>query len=106
MNSKPYRTAYVTQSTGHSFTPILEYCQNLKFLTTGYEQYDSQEELAKLIRTAMQDYSPEQDVIVPVGAVISSFVIGYLAKEKCEEVGAAFLNIGVYSDKQYNIVQM
>ena len=41
--SKPYRTAYVTQSTGHSFTPILEYCQNLKFLTTGYEQYDSQE---------------------------------------------------------------
>lgn len=106
MNSKPYRTAYVTQSTGHSFAPILEYCNNLKFVTTGYERYDTQEELVEIIRTAMKDYSPEQDVIVPVGAVISSFVIGFLAKEKCEEVGAAFLNLGVYSDKQYNIVQM
>ena len=104
--SKPYRTAYVAQSTGHSFAPILEYCQNLKFLTTGYEQYDSQHELFDLIRESMKDYSPEQDIIVPVGAVISSFVIGFLAREKCEEVGAAFLNLGIYADKQYSIVQI
>lgn len=104
--NKPFRTAYVTQSTGHSFAPILEYCSGLKFLTTGYEQYESQEELIDIIREAMKDYLPEQDVIVPVGAVVSSFVIGFVAKEKCEEVGAEFLNLGVYADKQYNIVQL
>lgn len=104
--NKPFRTAYVTQSTGHSFAPILEYCNNLKFVTTGYERYDTQEELVALIRVAMQDYSPEQDVIVPVGAVVSSFIVGFIAKEKCEEAHAEFLNLGIYSDKQYNIVQL
>lgn len=103
MEHKPYRTAFITQSSGHSFSPILEHCENLKFITTGYESMDG---LIATIREALKDYSPEQDVLVPVGSVLSSFVIGYFARERCISVDAEFLNLGIYADKKYSIIQI
>ena len=100
---KPYRVAYIAQSSGHGFSPILEHCETLKFLSTGYELPG---ELIPTVREVLKDYSPEQDVIVPVGSVLSCFAAGLLAFEKCKALGSEFLNLGIYADKKYNIVQI
>ena len=94
---KKFRTAYVVQPSGHSFQPILEHCEEIQFLTTGYEPDES---LPTIIQNALKDYDPEKDVLVPVGNVATNLLVGVqaLSNRKNKSFHLAF-----YRDKQYII---
>lgn len=95
---KKYRTAYVMQPSGHSFSPILEHCDEIQFLTTGYELDES---LPQIIQNALRDFDPEKDVIVPVGNVATNVIVGMEAERIRIAKRAKYFNIALYRDKQY-----
>lgn len=97
---KKYRTAYVIQPSGHSFQPILEHCDEIRFLTTGYE---SDESLPQIIQNALKEYDPEKDVLVPVGNVATNVLAGIQVENIREEKRAKHINLAFYRDKQYII---
>lgn len=97
---KQYGTAYVTQPTGHSFSPILDYCTDLKFITTGYEE---EKELEKIFDASMKNFDPEFDVIVPVGSVSVNFLLGLFVQKLMKQNDYKFVNVAIYHEKKYTI---
>jgi hypothetical protein len=97
---KEYGTAYVTQPTGYKFSPILDFCKEVRFITTGYEE---EKDLSSIIENALNGYNPEYDVLVPVGSVSTNIVIGIIAERIRIEKGFEFINIATYSDRKYTI---
>lgn len=95
---KKYSIAYIVQPSGHSFSPILEHCDEIQFLTTGYE---SDESLPVIIQNALEDYDPENDVLVPVGNVATNLLAGLEIERICKKKRARHFNLAFYRDKQY-----
>lgn len=88
-----FKTAYVTVNTGHDFSALLEIADSIKFLTSGYEK---EEELQAALRTALDNFDPMLDVIVPVGNVVANLLLG-----SC--INSHFW-IAVFHDKKYHAV--
>lgn len=97
---KLYRTAYVTQPTGHSFAPIMDFCKEVRFITTGYEQ---EKDLLKVAEESLANYDPEIDVLVPVGSVVFNLILGIFVERLRENNDYKFVNVAVYHDKGYTI---
>lgn len=97
---KQYRTAYVTQPTKHSFSPILDLCERVEFITTGYED---DKNLKRIVKNALKNFDPEADVLVPVGSVITNLVVGIEVEKLRQEKNCESVNIAIYHDQKYRI---
>ena len=100
MSKKMFRTAYVVQATNYDFAPLLEKCEEIKFVTTGYEKDDN---LQVSIGMALVDYDPVNDVIVPVGNVANNVMVGIVAEQLRSYTHTNRINLALYRDKVYDI---
>jgi len=94
-NNKPYRKAFIAIQTGHDFAPLLPICEELIFCTHGYEPENKVE---ATVRDRMRDFEPSQDIIVPVGNVVASCILGAIASEYPHPIKMA-----IYRDREYHI---
>jgi len=94
---KVYRTAYIVQNTGHDFQELLKVCDNLRFMSNGYEPEN--EALDTLI-TGLQGFDPEKDLIVPVGNVTLNVLLGLLLPRICDV--SQYFTMAVFYEKQYH----
>lgn len=70
----PYRTAFIAMNSGHDFIRVKQdLAANIVFVTTGYE---AEEDLLPAIEKSLESFDPEQDIIVPVGKVMTNALIG------------------------------
>lgn len=95
--SKIYRTAYVVQNTGHDFGELLRVCEQLKFMSNGYEP---ENETLDVLLTGLQGFDPEKDVIVPVGNVTLNLLLGVILPRLCEV--SQYFTMAVFYEKQYH----
>lgn len=93
-----FRTAWVAQNSGHDFSELLEFCDEIKFITTGYE---SAKQLPEAVTTALVGFTAREDVIVPVGSVMVNLLIGHVLGGKHEPY-----NVALYHDKTYVIYRI
>jgi len=98
--TKNFRIAYVTEASSHSFLPVLEECEEIRFITTGYE---TDGDLPDIIASALEDYHPDIDVILPVGRVATNLIVGIVAERKKIETRSNCINIAFYRDRKYVI---
>lgn len=96
---KTYGTAYITQPTGHDFSQILDFCSEIKFVSTGYEQGNPFETFEK----SLADFIPEEDVLVPVGSTNVNFMLGVFVERLRSEKKCEFVNVAIYHDHAYRI---
>jgi len=97
---KTYRIAYVAQPSRHSVAQILDFCTEVRFVTTGYER-DS--DLFKTAAESLADYDPEVDVFVPVGSITANFMLGIFIERLREVHKFKFMNVAIYEDGEYDI---
>lgn len=96
-----FNTAYVVQPVGHSFAALLDYCEEVKFITTGY--HSSYAQLVSQVQEALQDYDAEKDILVPVGNVTTNLIVGMQIMQCLQNSPSKFFNIAYYKDKDYVI---
>jgi hypothetical protein len=96
-DEKIYRTAYIVQNTGHDFQELLKVCDQLKFISNGYE---AENEALDTLLTGLQGFESEKDLIVPVGNVTLNLLLGSLLPKLCEVT--QFFNMAVFYEKQYH----
>lgn len=96
-DNKIYRTAYIVQNTGHDFGELLKVCEQLKFVSNGYEP---ENEALDTLLTGLQGFDPEKDVIVPVGNVTLNLLLGTLLPRLCEV--SQYYTMAVFYDKLYH----
>lgn len=97
--SKKFRKAFVVQTSQYDFKPLLEICETIVFITNGYE---TDENLFVAIQDALKDFSPDRDIVIPVGSVIVNLLVGMCIATKKDP---AFQKIAVafYRDREYQI---
>jgi hypothetical protein len=97
IQNRHFRTAYVASNTGHNFDPLLEFCDEIKFVTTGYEK---EEVLEKEIRKSLENFEPSLDILVPVGSVYTNMLIGMVIRHWWV---FGSISIAFFQDQQYHI---
>lgn len=97
-DKKTFRDAYIVQSTQHNFYQLLEFCADLRFVTTGYENY---EKLPEIIAEAMENFDPEKDIVVPVGNVASNLLCGITVAKICKLLNIEKIPIAFYNGENY-----
>lgn len=71
--NKTYRRVFVVEPS-HDFSALVPLCEEIIFLTTGYENFTLvQDRIEEILR---RDFNPATDAIVPVGRVTSCIVTG------------------------------
>lgn len=70
---KRFRTAYIAQESGHDFSELEIFCDQLLFVTAGDESFS---ELATVVYAALASFDPQRDIVVPVGKVGVNLMIG------------------------------
>ena len=105
MEKKTFHRGLVVQPVGHDFSAVLEFCEEIKFLTTGYETFDK---LEQVIRKNLEEleFDPKQDVIIPVGSVNANLLAGIVLEKIRRETGNPYLSLAVYKDKQYDVITL
>jgi hypothetical protein len=93
-----FATAYVVQNTKHDFKALRDLCDEIVFLTHGYEL---EEQLPEIIATGLASFVPSTDILVPVGNVYPNMLAGMVAKDLCRTWGK--LSVGLYRDKAYHV---
>lgn len=68
-----YRTAYVVEEGRWSFAALEEIADNIVFMTGPSDRSLSQ--VRNRLSKALENYDPEQDVLVPVGRVVSAWIL-------------------------------
>lgn len=100
IQNRHFRTAFVTSNTGHHFDQLLDFCDEIKFVTTGYEK---EEALESEIHKSLESFDPGKDVVVPVGSVSANLAIGLILRHWWL---SGCISIAVFHDKQYHIRDM
>jgi hypothetical protein len=95
---KKFARAYVAQNSGHDFTELRELCEEIVFISSGY---DGEEALLPTVVAGLQDFSPRRDVIVPVGNVFINLLVGMVASYLSTEWG--YYRVALYRDKAYHV---
>jgi hypothetical protein len=93
-----YRTAYIVQNTHHDFEPVKRIASRIEFLTNGYEE---EYRLFETIRQGLEDFDSKQDILVPVGNVLSNVIAGAVM---CTKNCGYWL--ALFRDKEYHTVYM
>jgi hypothetical protein len=93
-----YRTAYVVQNSGHDFQELKKICDNILFVTTGYEPENA---LLDVVIEKLKNFDPTRDVIVPVGNVAVNLLVGLVLNRMCFMAGV--LTVAMYQDKAYHM---
>lgn len=94
---KPFRVAWITEP-GYDFSAVEKYCEEVRFLTKGYEK-DTMK-MADSIHSSLADFNLSQDVIVPVGKVLSVWLVALSVNALQENEGT--LNYAVYQGGDYS----
>jgi hypothetical protein len=114
---KQFRYAFVAHNSKHDFTELKELCEEIKFLSTGYEQ---SEDLSSIMEENMREFDASRDILVPVGNVASNVIMGAIAVrmhvEDLPSPVGRFVSrplmanhkfwMAFYKDKQYQIKQV
>jgi ABC-type uncharacterized transport system ATPase subunit len=98
MEKKSFRNAYVVQATTHDFHQLLSFCEEILFVTTGYEVYEN---LQEHIEEVLQDFDPELDLLVPVGNVASNVLCGAALEKIKREKNCDTFYIAFYDGNNY-----
>lgn len=93
-----FRRAFVVQPV-HDFSALKNYAQDIRFLSTGYEDIENLEES---VDDALANFDQDDDVIIPAGRVITCFIIGFILQIR----GINNFIIGVYKDKDYDFYRV
>lgn len=96
---KKFRKAYIVQNTGHDFSSLLEMCDELVFVTTGYETED---QLVTSISKSLVNFDPSKDVLVPVGNVAANLLVGIVLQKWYIQLGIC--QVAMYQDKKYHLL--
>ena len=103
MDKKKFRTAYVSQNTSHDFSTLLEICETIRFVATGYEK---EEDLLPSLQESLKDYHPATDVIVPVGSVTLNALIGMVVGQLVKEHHYSTFRMAFFQDKEYHVAEI
>lgn len=90
-----FKTAYVVQNTHHDFEPLRKIATDIVFITDGYEQEDK---LKQKIENALTNFYPAEDVIVPVGNVLSNMLVGAILLMRWH-----YIQVAIFRDKEYHV---
>lgn len=90
MSIKPFRSAYVTDPT-HDMSAISAWVEDIHFILKGTETYA---EIPAAVAQALKDFSPEKDVIIPVGGIVANFVMAMILTNMLDR--SVTLTIGSY----------
>lgn len=87
-----FRSVYVGQP-GHDFSALLQHTDQIKYLTSGWERL---EHIPDAIRTALEEFDPDQDAVVAVGRANATMLLGVELRSMFpgEEI-----TLGVYRSK-------
>lgn len=96
---KKFSRAFVCMHTSHDFSSLRELCDSVLFLSSGFEK---DEDLVNQIDLFLRDFNPEEDIIVPVGRVAVSLVVGSILNS----LGMAEILIANYQDKTYTVTPL
>lgn len=94
---KPFRVAWITEP-GYDFSAVEKYCEEVRFLTKGYEK-DTMK-MADSINSSLVDFDLSQDVIVPVGKVLSVWLVALSISALQGSVGK--MSYAVYQGGDYS----
>lgn len=96
--SKQFRTAYVIEKGKiHDVSALNKYADNIVVLLSGKER---NEEITKTLREIFVEFSPDRDIVIPTGRVISSFILGYMMGFIPE------FTVGIYKNKDYSFIRL
>lgn len=92
-----YRTGWAC---GHryDFGPLLEHVETVRFFTTGYEK--SLEQTLASIDRSIQDFDPEQDVLIPAGKMLPVMLATIRATNKAD----GSLHVAVFDRERHSYV--
>jgi len=94
---KKFRAAFLIEPTHHDLTILKQYVSRIEFLSSGSDDVD---ELPVVISEKLIHFNPETDVIIPVGSVLTSLLVGVLLSK-------TFLGktiwVGVYHTNDNNV---
>ena len=71
---KKFRVIWVSEP-AHDFSKLRKYCDEIKFLTTGYENL---EDVKLSIRESLEEFDIDKDAIICAGKNTTNFVLGKL----------------------------
>ena len=94
-----FRAAYIACATRHDFSALLEICETVNFCTTGYEK---EEALKPTLSASLDRFDPAQDIIVPVGNVVTNLILG----EILAGIAPGGFRIAIFSEKKYHIMEI
>jgi hypothetical protein len=86
-----YRYIYVVQA-GFDFSPLRGKCKEIRFITSGLENYD---DLLETVERNLSDFDPKQDAVIPVGRSIASSIVGIVIGKKFPNTR---VSLGVYQN--------
>ena len=93
-----FRTVYVVEPSKHDLSLLYEHCENMKFLSTGYEVYSK---LLEAIENNLIDFDPNRDAILPIGRVVSTFLVG-IALANIQAEGNIMM--GIFKGQEYEFI--
>ena len=93
-----FRKAYVMEPS-HDFSALSSHCEEIVFLTTGYER--DFPATCRAIREGLQNFQPEQDVLIPTGRVAAVLFAGYVLGRL-----QRMIQVGLYANKIYTFEWM
>lgn len=96
---KKFRKAFISQSSKYDFHPITELCNEVVFITNGYE---TDTRMLEKIQQSLKDFDPALDLLVPVGPVGVNLLVGMVIE--AEHSSAKNIAIALYRNKQYEIL--
>jgi len=99
-DQKKFKVAYVIQNTSHDFEGLLELCERIEFVTTGYEKEDN---LLPSIVKRLKEFNPLTDIVVPVGNVPANLLAGAVVASFCLRAPVVTFTMAIYKEKQYHI---
>lgn len=96
--TEKFARAYVAQTSGHNFTDLKDICEDISFVTSGY---DGESTLLAVVVEGLRNFSPRRDVIVPVGNVYINLLVGMVAAHMSKDWG--YFRVALYREKTYHI---
>jgi hypothetical protein len=102
-SNKKFARAYVVQNSQHNFSELKEICEEIVFISSGY---DGEENLLPLVVGGLQSFSPRRDVLVPVGNVFINLLVGMVVAELVAGLEFNTISIAIYREKAYHIQEV